>query len=567
MNKANLNVLLIDDDAEDYLIIKHYLAQGSHYQYNVTWLNDYDQGLLALLSNAYDVCFLDYRLTQDSGITLLREAIINGCDLPLIMCTGQGSDEVDQDALQAGAMDYLVKSALDTTVLERTVRYAIARKQNERELKQLNAQHQYLAEYDGLTGLANRRYFDKMLLQIVERNRRNQLHVALLFLDLDSFKQINDRYGHSAGDELLRQVATRLQKTLRRTDFIFRLGGDEFVVVIEGTLNPEKITVVANKIIATLSQDFSLGNYSVNINVSIGIAVSFDGTHDTSTLIKSADIAMYAAKKNALQRFVFFSAELDDNVLSGNKKSLLQQTLVLEQISLHYHCQMSLNTQTITAIEASAHRIDNAGSVLTTQGLFMLAENVGLISKFSYWLLRQALRQCHLLLRNHPIVLHVDIADSVWQQGDILVWLPELIAEFALRPGQLQLECHEEALMRDPAHSLWLLHELNNLGVGTAIDQVGLGRTVLRWLPLLPVRGLKLAATLLHETPPSAKPLALAKGLLALANQLGYPVTLLGVDTPTLYAFAQQHHASAIQGDYCGHDLSLDALTQQLMQK
>ena len=555
-----LKILLIDDDEEDYLIIRHYLLQGSYYRYDITWLANYSDALQALTENKHHIALLDYRLGRENGIVLLREAIAKGCDLPLIVLTGQGNEQVDQAALDAGAMDYMIKGKFDTASLERVLRYAISRKKSENELKQLSAQHKQLAEYDGLTGLANRRSFDKLLPQIIERNQRNNLSMALLFLDLNGFKQVNDEYGHDAGDEILRQVAARLEKALRRTDFIFRFAGDEFVVVVEGELNTEKLIRVSQKIITAIEQIFSIGKHRIKMGASVGIATSQRCGSEPKVLLKCADTAMYAAKQSTEQRFQFFTDDLNETAKQQfGDKDFLQQILSDGQLLLRYQPIMAVANETIIGIEASCYAMTHDGREIDSKALIAIASSCGLLAKLSHIFLQQAYMQSMPHLENTSLFLALDMGDVLWQQGELLAWTRELLQHSTLTAAQLQLECSESALMIDPERSTLLLREFESLGVHVVLDNMGMGHLVLGWLPLLSLFGIKIAANFMQDI--DQKNSALVQAMLDLGRHLDYQVTILGIDSQQQYDFAKQCGAFAVQGCYSGEAVAIDDLT------
>ena len=286
-----IQVLLVEDDEDHYILTRELLADISDKHYDLTWVQDYQGGLDALAENRHDLCLIDNRLGSGTGLDLLRAASAHNVSAPIIMLTGIGNRELDEQAMREGAADYLVKDDLTSELLERSIRYAAERQRLLRELSKL-------AKYDALTGLANRSLFDDFLAGAMARAERGQRFLGLMFLDLDHFKQVNDSFGHSAGDTVLIEVATRLKHCVRAGDLVARLGGDEFAIVLDDIGNKASACTVAQHVLDTLSPPTVIDADEVRIGISIGIALYPDGCVDAQTLLKAADSAMYEAKSD-----------------------------------------------------------------------------------------------------------------------------------------------------------------------------------------------------------------------------------------------------------------------------
>ena len=312
MNQNIIKVLLVDDIEEDHLITRRILNSVKHVRYELKNIYDYKSGLIEILSARYDVCLIDYRLGSHDELNLIRTAISKGCLTPLILLTELGDISIDLNAIEAGATDYLNKEEINSQLLERVIRYAIERKKNENQLIKINQQLNYLATYDVLTRIPNRNHFNERLPLIMEHCVRNQLSIAIMFLDLDHLKQINDTLGQVYGNLLLQQAAQRLKDNLRKIDHIFRLGGDEFIIVIDGDINKKKLSILALKIIELLSAPFELNEQTCQISVSIGITLA-SSKHMPSPeqLTKEADIAMSNAKNSGKNNFQFYSLDTE----------------------------------------------------------------------------------------------------------------------------------------------------------------------------------------------------------------------------------------------------------------
>ena len=258
-------ILLIDDDEDDYLLTRELLGEIFGSRLRLDWERNWDAALAAIREGRHDVCLVDYRLGERTGLELVREAVERGCSTPFIVLTGQGSREIDLEAMRAGARDYLVKGEITAPLLDRSIRYSIERHRAERRLAEI-------AQLDQLTGLPNRYLFQDFLTRSLARAARFGHCVALLLVDLDRFKPVNDIYGHNAGDRLLQLIAGRLRSVVRASDLVARLGGDEFTVVLTDLDDPDAAVGQAERLLEAIRRPVELGGYEVEVGASIGIA-------------------------------------------------------------------------------------------------------------------------------------------------------------------------------------------------------------------------------------------------------------------------------------------------------
>ena len=561
MAKSTLKLLIIDDDEDDYLITAHFLKQCQHIQCEISWVTEHADGLQALLHEQFDLALIDYYLNETTGVSLISEVIAQGCEIPLILFTGQDAPELDQAGLDAGAADYMVKGTFDAEQLERVIRYALSRKQTENELKRSNIKNKRLAEYDGLTGLANRRHFDRLFPQILERIRRNGLNLALMFLDLDGFKGVNDKHGHDVGDELLRQTAERLQETLRRTDFVFRFGGDEFTVIVEGDLDPKKIARVAQKIATALSQSFFIEQTKIDISASIGIATSFRCGTDIKTLIKCADTAMYAAKRCSEQRYQFFTPELNERTTQSMRHTqFIRDLLANDELQLCYQPMVCLDSGDVLGLDALPGAIDADGNAVQADQLLAMAQDAGLVSEFGQYVFLKAMQQCQDLLTKTELHLTFRLPDLFSQRLDLVSWLETELGRYSLKPEQMQLAFGQETLMDDPEFSIIRLRELQDYNINILLDDFGIGHLALGWLPLFPVTGFRLADQFMLQVPDNFNNTAIVKSIIDIGRNLNQPVYIPTITDQKQLELVKNYGAYAGQGDVCAKSLAVDEL-------
>jgi len=297
MSGENLKVLLVDDDEEDFLIIRAKLGKVEHTKYKVDWISNFEEALEIIWRNGYDIYIVDYHLGEHNGLDLLKQALENDCNTPIILLTGQGDRKIDMEAMKLGASDYLNKNEITPALLERAIRYAIEHNKIEDKLREMSLK-------DGLTGLSSRRHFDEVMETELRRARRDRHSLSLIMIDIDFFKPFNDNYGHLEGDECLKRVSSLIGNFVNRPgDLAARYGGEELAVILPKT-DPQGAYRIAeeirkcvqslniphkgSKVIDCQTVTISAGTYSLVP----------DSDTTMSELIKQADKALYEAKTN-----------------------------------------------------------------------------------------------------------------------------------------------------------------------------------------------------------------------------------------------------------------------------
>jgi diguanylate cyclase (GGDEF)-like protein len=292
--------LLVEDNPGDARLFRENLAESGAYQYELTCAANLDAAIRRLDNEQYDLIVLDLTLPDSRGISTLTSVRMHAPQVPVILHTTVNDEALAVTALQNGAQDYLIKGQVDGSMLSRSIRYAIERHQaGERENR--------MAYFDALTSLPNRRLFFDRLNQALSRAQRYDEKVALLFIDLDGFKPVNDSLGHDIGDLLLQEVARRLEGCLRKSDTVARIGGDEFTCILPHIERAGDVNVVARKIITALNSPFDIKGNKINISGSLGASLFPDDSADFEELISNADAAMYHAKKQGKNNFQFFA--------------------------------------------------------------------------------------------------------------------------------------------------------------------------------------------------------------------------------------------------------------------
>ena len=295
-----IKVLLVEDNPVDAQLTQDLLAEWALDQFDISHAPILAEGLTRLSRGRFDVVLLDLSLPDTHGLSTVTQVLATSPGVPVVVLSGHDDHPLALQALQHGAQDYLVKGEGGADFLARSLLYAIERKRSQERLT-------YLAQYDQLTGLINRTLFRDRLVHAMARSKRKDQPLAIMLLDLDRFKAVNDTLGHDVGDQLLRVVAARLTECVREVDTVARMGGDEFTAILEGISGEADVTVVANRIVESIGTPFELGPHRVSIGASIGITLYPLDDQDIDELLRHADKAMYAAKHQGGSRFQFHS--------------------------------------------------------------------------------------------------------------------------------------------------------------------------------------------------------------------------------------------------------------------
>lgn len=392
-----------------------------------------------------------------------------------------------------------------------------------------------LAQYDGLTGLANRYLFTDGLAGAIARAAREQKSLGVLMLDLDRFKEVNDTLGHSAGDELLKQVADRLYSCLRRGDLIARLGGDEFAVLLERVSCASLFAKVAQKIVAKISEPFDINGQEVFVTTSIGVATCPDSGITTEALMKAADVAMYKAKTNGKNAFHFYSESIHGEVTRRvDLERHLRLAMMKRELRLEYQPKISMHTGRVVGLEALLRWKSPKFGTVGPMEFVPVLEQTGIICEVGAWVMAKAcaaLRTWHDRLGHHNLSISVNVSARQLRDYNIVDDVAAALDSSGIAPSRLQLEVTETALMADAQRCNEVLHALKDMGVRIAIDDFGTGYSSLQYIKALPMHELKIDRVFVKDLEKDATDLAIIKATVAMAKSLGLKVTAEGVET------------------------------------
>ncbi|MEX2476621.1 EAL domain-containing protein [Marinobacter sp.] len=431
------------------------------------------------------------------------------------------------------------------------------------QLKAAQSELHRLAFYDPLTGLANRQLFRDRLNHVVRRCRRTGEPAALMFLDLDGFKRINDTLGHDAGDELLQQVSQWLSGCVREEDSVARLGGDEFVVLLSRISGPDAAGKVAETILRRLCQRIRLNDHEVGITVSIGITMAPHDSEDPGALMKYADLAMYRAKELGRNTYQFFTPAMN---IQAARRLLQQEELATaldgDRFVLHYQPKVDLETDRVIGVEAFLRWHHPEKGLVSAQQFIGLAEETGLIVRLGEMALRQACIQVQALERAGFESLKMAVNLSVRQLTDsgFLDMIRQVITETGVSPERLELEMPAELLNEDPRMLRELLVSLHDLGVCLILDDFGTGSCSMVSLQQLPLDVIKIDHRFIRDIPYNVSATDVASAVIALARKLHLTVVAEGVETPQQLSFLKSAGCTQCQGNLFSYPLDEDAL-------
>jgi len=453
--------------------------------------------------------------------------------------------------------NYLIESIVDNSErkqmqLELTeANEAMQREIVKREEMQKKIEH--LAYHDHLTGLANRWLFTDQLDHALSLSGRMAKMLAIMFLDLDGFKMINDSLGHALGDQLLKEVSKRLVNTIRKSDVVARIGGDEFVIMIENEENIEAIKLVAEKVLNSFNEPYKLNGQECFVTTSIGVAVYPTDGENAETLLKNADIAMYKAKEKGRNNCRFCTPVMKTNVIETMQLSNeLHGALDRNELELYYQPQVHSKSNQIIGLEALL-RWKHPEFGMVSPGKFIpIAENAGLIISIGEWVMRTACNQNKAWQNAGLPKIHVAVNLSVrqFQNTDIVKKVGNILKETGMDSQYLELEITESVFMKETGHVIEILSAFRNQGIAISIDDFGTEYSSLNYLKRLPVDKIKIAMQFVQGIDVSDRDEAITKAIIVLAKSLGLGVIAEGVETEKQLAFLSQRMCYEIQGFY-----------------
>ncbi len=435
------------------------------------------------------------------------------------------------------------------------------------ERKDYQARIEQQANYDDLTGLANRSLLKDRLHQDILAATTLGTQLAVLFVDLDHFKYINDSLGHQIGDELLKVMADRLRSCVRQWDTVARLGGDEFVLVYHGQSSADEVRQVGERVLKVISEPWLVEHGEFHVGSSIGVAMFPGDGVDAETLLKNADAAMYRAKESGRNTLQFFTAELNARMMERlAMERRLRRAVEREHLLLHYQPRVDMASGRIVGAEALV-RWQAPGEALIPPARFIpLAEETGLIVEIGRFVLRSACLQARTWLDRGlpPIVVSVNVSPRQFKQESFVASVAQALRESGLPAELLELEITESMVMHDAARLIRMLEELRQLGVQIAVDDFGTGYSSLSYLKRFPVHRLKIDRSFVADVTGNADDAAIVRTIISLGHNLGLRVVAEGVETDSQLDFLRANACDEMQGFYFSPPVPVEEFEKQL---
>lgn len=514
------------------------------------------------------VYFISLRLQKMISAPLLafekisREVSVSGNYT--VRVPSYGEDEI-------GSLARSFNQMLETIELNQKERDAAnqALKFNKKRLEQAVKDLQHIANYDSLTELPNRALCMDRIKYALKRAERTDLMVALLFLDLDHFKDVNDSLGHAVGDKLLKAISQRLSEKIRGEDTLARLGGDEFVIILNELHDMESVICTVDKIVTSFEEPFKLSNYEVNTTVSIGVCMyPYDGL-DVDSLMKAADSAMYKAKDVGRNTYEFYKTDLNQLAIRRHQlANELRQAIGNGELNLVFQPQLNIKLNKVIGVEVLIRWSHPILGNISPAEFIPVAESTGLVKEIGIWVLDHACQKIAECLQDGiEVRFAVNLSTLQFRQAD----LPDIIASrlrrYKIPPRLLEVEITESMLMRDVTQAIDILEQLKSMQIRIAIDDFGTGYSSLSYLRRFPLDALKIDRSFIDELIVDADDTAITLAIISMAKSLRLEVIAEGVETRQQLAFLAENHCDDIQGYFFSRPLKYDAFKQFLSEQ
>jgi diguanylate cyclase (GGDEF)-like protein/PAS domain S-box-containing protein len=430
----------------------------------------------------------------------------------------------------------------------------------------LATQLTHQATHDALTGLPNRALLLDRLEQAIAHAERHKSRLALLYLDLDRFKHINDTLGHTTGDELLKQVSHRLEASVRRSDTVSRQGGDEFIVLLADIAQPEHLTEMAEQLVNQVAAPYYFDSHELHVSTSIGISVYPEDGGNALTLIKHADIAMYHAKARGRSNFQFFDPCMNQRAAERLfLENHLRQALEREELELHYQPQIDLRSGRIIGAEALLRWRHSKQGLIPPSRFIPVAEDSGLILPLGEWVLQQACHQAKAWeAAGLPVRVSVNVSAAQFQRKTIIDSVKFALERTGMAPERLQLELTETVVMSELSQAIEQFRQLKALGVRLSIDDFGTGYSSLSYLKQLPVNDLKIDQSFVRDISTDVNDAAIVQAIIRMGHSLKLEIVAEGVETQEAAEFLARNHCDSVQGHYFSQPLAAEAFQRLL---
>ncbi len=553
---ASMKLLLVEDNPADADFLAASLRRQRAGDIELVNVQTLAEAATQLSLDKFDVVLLDLHLPDGSGLQCLDAIQAVDNEIPIVVLSGQDDEEFAVSILNKGAQDYLVKWEGQGRTILRSIRYAVQRKKSDIRLN-------YLAQYDPLTGIPNRQFFNDQLTRATARARRDGRKVTLLFLDLDEFKVVNDTLGHDTGDRLLKEVADRIRRTVRTGDVVARLGGDEFAVLLEGLTGPREVEAVAAGLLDVVSRPYHIAERQLMITTSIGITMYPNDNADTQMLLKNADIAMYQAKENGKNNFTFFHQKMHADLMEYHAlEHDIREALQLGQFHLAYQPKVNVHINQLQGLEALLRWTSPSRGNVGPSEFIPVAEESGHIIPLGYWVLDEVCRTIRSWQDKGLTVVPVSVNVSArqFQQPDFHKRVADVLTRHGIDAGLIEIELTEGLVMEDTEAAQRELAQLKKIGLRISIDDFGTGYSCLSYLRRFPIDVLKIDRSFVQEIGSSRDGESIIDAIISLAKSLRLETVAEGVETPAQLNYLLDHGCHVVQGYLFGKPMDVSLI-------
>jgi diguanylate cyclase (GGDEF)-like protein len=568
MSSSTLKTLLaVEDNPGDARLLREMLNEPGGQDTTLLHARSMADAEVILGGHAVDIILLDLGLPDVQGLDAVRRARAAAPRLPLVVLTGLDDEALAAQALKEGAQDFIIKGQIDLRGLLRALRYAVERKNMEDAARDMALQIAHTAKHDDLTGLPNRALLNDRIDFAIALAGRHKTKLAVLFLDLDGFKHVNDSLGHSTGDKLLKSIAGRLVHCVRGADTVSRQGGDEFVVLLVDVNRAEDAAASANRIIQAVSQVHTIDGTDLHVTASLGISVFPDDGENAETLIKNADMAMYQAKDMGRHTYRFFMPAMNAKAAERQPvEAALRRALERQELELHYQPKIDLTTGLTCGAEALVRWHHPTRGLISPAHFIPIAEDCRLILPIGAWVLGEACRQAERWAAAGLSfgTMAVNVSAVQFRENDFAQHVFGILGETGMDPHRLELELTESVLMTGADSIASTLQALRREGVQVALDDFGTGYSSLSYLQKFPVDCLKIDQSFIRQISTAGSQSTLVTAIINMAHTLGLRVVAEGVETGEELQFIKDRGCDEGQGFYFSLPLTASAFAERL---
>ncbi|MDY6978800.1 MAG: EAL domain-containing protein [Pseudomonadota bacterium] len=558
--KVTLRLLLVEDNPDDAELVLRALRKGG-YQVDYTRVDNAPDLTRQLREADWELVLSDYAMPHFNGLAALKLVKEHNPDIPFIVISGTIGEEVAVEAMRKGAQDYLMKDNLTRLLPAIQRELTDADERRARRAAEQTLRHQ--AYHDLLTGLPNRWLLRDRIEQAFAYAHRESHSLAVMFLDLDRFKNLNDTMGHIAGDHLLRAVAERLKAAVTPWDTIARLGGDDFVLLLPDVGKPEHASDKADALLKLFQTPFVLSGQNVYVDASIGIAMYPENGRDADNLLKNAEAAMYYAKEQGRNNFQFCTSGIQEATATRFViENELREAIKTSQLVLYYQPQFSLRSEAVTGLEALVRWRHPQRGLVPPDKFIPVAEETGLIISLGGWVIQQALADLRrwrgMGLEVGRLAINLSARQLFHTQTHDI--LQQCLEGDPASAHTLELEITESGIMQDPEQAVQTLNAFKGLGVSVAIDDFGTGYSSLAYLKRFPIDLLKIDRSFVRDITVDDDDAAIVRTILAMAQALNLQVIAEGVESEKQLKLLAALGCSEGQGYYYARPMPAEAL-------